>query len=79
MSAFGPVAIETMRQAISNAWDSLSSEQQEYIKRSDMALRVLAAAADGERDLFTLTEAALKPIPLNEAVHSRVGAENGQL
>ena len=59
---FEPVAVETMKQAINNAWDSLSKDQQQRSTRSDMATYVLAAAADGERDLFVLTEAALKPV-----------------
>ena len=59
MSAFGPVAIDTMRKALDEAWESLSESEREHRVKSELAIRLLAAAADGERDPDRLKDAAL--------------------
>ena len=59
MSAYALATIDIMRAALDDAWESLSHLEQSRSSRSQLAVRVLAAAADGERDFERLKEAAL--------------------
>ena len=59
MSAFGPAVGDIMRKAIDEAWDTLSEREKQRGARSELAIRVLATAADGERDPVRLNDAAL--------------------
>ena len=59
MSAYGLATIDIMRAALDEAWESLSDVEKARSSRSQLAVRILAAAADGERDFERLKEAAL--------------------
>jgi hypothetical protein len=48
-----------MKAVLEESWESLQSKQQRNFLKSDLAQRILAAAADGERDPIRLREQAL--------------------
>jgi len=48
-----------MKTVLEESWASLQPEQQQKFVKSDLAQRILAAAADGERDPIRLREQAL--------------------
>jgi hypothetical protein len=52
--------VALMRSALDEAWDALSADKRASVLRSDMACRMLDAAAKGERDPVKLKEAALR-------------------
>jgi hypothetical protein len=56
---FEPETIELMRVALEEAWAQLRPEEQARHTKSDLAERILRAAAHGERDLVRLRCSAL--------------------
>jgi hypothetical protein len=56
---YDPETIELLRTALNGAWDSLSDERKRTVLKSDLAERILAAAAAGERDVERLRMKAL--------------------
>jgi hypothetical protein len=53
--------VALLREALDDAWASLSPKQRESSTRSLFAERILKVAASGERDRERLIEAALAP------------------
>ena len=51
--------IAVMRAVLEDSWASLRPDQQRVYLKTDLAQRILAAAANGERDPIRLREAAL--------------------
>jgi hypothetical protein len=66
----GPFDFETLtllRVALDEAWASLTPEQQSRTLKSEMALRLLRLAQQGERDPAKLRLAATLGIPTRQA------------
>ena len=59
MGAFDPIALEVMRVALDEAWRCVPESERTRHRHSDMAVRLLKAAGDGERDPKKLKEVAL--------------------
>jgi hypothetical protein len=55
----GPETLELLRAVLNEAWEVLTPEQQVDTFKSDMALRILRLAQQGERDPAKLRTAAL--------------------
>ena len=53
--------VSLMREALADAWVSLTPREQASAVRSVLGQRILQAAAAGERDRKRLTQAALTP------------------
>jgi hypothetical protein len=49
-ACFDPATIEVMKAVLEDAWASIPPAQQARTTKSEMATRILAAAARGERD-----------------------------
>jgi hypothetical protein len=47
---FDPETIEVLKTALEDTWASLTPHQQRVLLKTQLAERILAAAADGERD-----------------------------
>ena len=56
---YDPETVNTMKAVLEEAWNSLPPAQQARTTRSDMAARILKAAAGGERDPDRLRATAL--------------------
>jgi hypothetical protein len=56
---FDPETIEMMKAVLEDAWAALSPSQQRGLQKSHLAERILAAAANGERDPVRLLARAL--------------------
>lgn len=56
---FDPETIDAMRAALDEAWAALRPEQQDELRRAELAQRILEAAAQGERDRDRLRDQAL--------------------
>ena len=56
---FDPETIEVLRTALDEAWSSLPPRKQALVNKTDLAERILALAAIGERDPIRLRTAAL--------------------
>jgi hypothetical protein len=56
---YGPETLELLRAVLDEAWEVLTPEQQVDTFKSDMALRILRLAQQGERDPTRLRTAAL--------------------
>ena len=56
---FDPETVEAMKTALDRAWAALGPEQQDELRRADLAQRILQAAAQGERDPDRLRDQAL--------------------
>jgi hypothetical protein len=56
---YDPETIETLRVALDEAWESLPPAKQALTSRTDLAERILALAAIGERDPIRLRSGAL--------------------
>src|SRR5436190_7063710 len=67
MGAYDPLTVEVMRVALNEAWREVREKDRNKFRQSDMAAKILQAAAQGERDPKKLKEAALgiAPDPLN--------------
>jgi hypothetical protein len=60
---FGPETIEMMKAVLDDAWAALSPNQQRSVPKSHLAERILAAAANGERDpVRLLARAFIAPV-----------------
>ena len=57
---YAPEEIEVLRQALDQAWASLSSREQGQISKSELAEHILKLAAAGERDRKQLCQFALQ-------------------
>ena len=57
-TCYDPETIQVMKAVLEESWESLQSKQQRNFLKSDLAQRILAAAADGERDPIRLREQA---------------------
>ena len=56
---YDPETVLVLKDALEEAWASLLPAQQARTTKSDMAARILAAAASGERDPSRLKTTAL--------------------
>ena len=56
---FDPETIEMMKTVLDDAWAALSPSQQRALPKARLAERILAAAANGERDPVRLLARAL--------------------
>jgi hypothetical protein len=62
--SYDPETITLLRAALDAAWDTLSADQQARTTKSELALRMLKLAAQGERDPTLLrTRAVIEVIP----------------
>jgi hypothetical protein len=57
--SFDPETVEILKTVPEDAWASLVPAQQAQTSKSDMAVRILQAAASGERDPGKLRTTAL--------------------
>jgi hypothetical protein len=57
--SFDPDTVEVLKTVLDNAWASLVPAQQARTSKSEMAVRILQAAASGERDPAKLRTTAL--------------------
>ena len=55
-----PETLCLLREALEDAWDSLRPDQKAFMLKTDLAARILNAAANGERDRDVLLNAALR-------------------
>lgn len=55
-----PETLSMLRVALDDAWDCLRPNQKAFMLKTDLAARILTAAAEGERDHDVLLDAALK-------------------
>ena len=58
-ACYDPETIQVMKAVLEESWASLQPDQQRNFVKSDLAQRILAAAAHGERDPLRLREQAL--------------------
>ena len=58
-TCFDPETIAVLRQVLEDSWGSLRPDQQRATLKTELAQRILAAAANGERDPIRLRERAL--------------------
>jgi hypothetical protein len=58
-ACFDPETIAVLKAVLEDSWATLRPDQQRAILKTDLAQRILAAAADGERDPIRLREHAL--------------------
>jgi len=58
-ACYDPETIQVMKTVLEESWASLLPDQQRNFVKSDLAQRILAAAALGERDPIRLREQAL--------------------
>jgi hypothetical protein len=58
-ASFDPETVEILKTVLEDAWASLVPAQQALTTKSDMAARILEAAADGELDPAKLRTTAL--------------------
>ena len=58
-SCFDPETIAVLKAVLEDSWASLRSDQQRATLKTDLAQRILAAAAEGERDPIRLRDRAL--------------------
>ena len=58
-ACFDPETIAVLKAVLEDSWASLRADQQRTTLKTDLAQRILAAAADGERDAIRLREQAL--------------------
>ena len=56
---FDPETIEMMKAVLDDVWAALSPSQQRVLPKAHLAERILAAAANGERDPVRLLARAL--------------------
>jgi hypothetical protein len=56
---FDPETVEVLKTVLEDAWASLVPTEQARTSKSEMAARILEAAADGERDPAKLRTMAL--------------------
>jgi len=56
---YDPETITIMKGVLEDAWSQISVEEQRRITKTDVATRILNAAANGERDPALLRERAL--------------------
>ena len=56
---YDPETITVLKDVLETAWDSLPQEQRSEISKTELASRILKAAADGERDPVRLRATAL--------------------
>jgi hypothetical protein len=56
---YDPETVEMLRTALDEAWASLPAARQALISKTDLAERILALAATGERNPIRLRSAAL--------------------
>jgi hypothetical protein len=57
--SFDPETVEVLKTVLDDAWASLVPAQQARTSKSEMAVRILQAAAKGERDPAKLRMTAL--------------------
>ena len=58
-ACYDPETIQILKAVLEESWASLKPDQQQHFVKSDLAQRILAAAAHGERDPIRLREQAL--------------------
>ena len=58
--SFDIATVSLMREALADAWASLTPKEQAQAAKSVLGQRILQAAATGERDRKRLTDAALR-------------------
>ena len=58
-ASFDPETIAVLRQVLEDSWASLRPDQQRATLKTELTQRILAAAANGERDPIRLRERAL--------------------
>jgi hypothetical protein len=75
--AYDPETIDLLRAVLDEIWDTLTPEQQGSIPRSQIADRLLKAAAAGERDPDALRASALEGIASTEPPMRKRRAPNG--
>jgi hypothetical protein len=54
-----PETLSMLRETLDDAWDCLQPEQKATMLKTELAARILDAAAEGERDRDVLINAAL--------------------
>jgi hypothetical protein len=54
-----PETLSMLRETLDDAWDCLRPEQKATMLKTELAARILDAAAEGERDRDVLISAAL--------------------
>ena len=54
-----PETLSMLRETLDDAWDCLRPEQKTTMLKTELAARILDAAAEGERDRDVLINAAL--------------------
>ena len=66
-ACFDPATIELLRTVLDKAWSALPASRQQTVPKTELAARILAAAATGERDPERLRAHALMR-PMETAV-----------
>ena len=56
---FDPETLAMLRGTLDDAWDSLRADQKAFMLKTELAARILNAAAEGERDRQRLFNVAL--------------------
>ena len=59
--AYDPPTITMMRAALDAAWNELTPAEKNTIKKSELAVTILHAAAAGDRGIRLLKDLALSP------------------
>ena len=57
---FDPETVKVLREVLDDAWNSLGRETQAMVSKTVLAERILASAANGERDRKRLFAVALR-------------------
>jgi hypothetical protein len=67
---YDPETIDLLRTALEEAWGCLTPERQQSVLKTELAERILAAAALGERDPAKLrTHALMRPLDTSSVAH----------
>ena len=70
-ACYDPETIELLRTALEEAWASLTPERRQSVLKTELAERILAAAALGERDPDKLRKRALmRPMETLSVTHA---------
>jgi hypothetical protein len=70
---FDPETIEVLRKVLDEAWDALPPTRKQTVPKTELAERILASAALGERDPERLRAIALMR-PMDTTAASRAAA-----
>ena len=76
---YDPETVKLLGVVLDEAWAALTDLQRMQLSRSDIAERLLKAAADGERDRVALRARALQGLSLQEPLPPPVDLTNPEV